>query len=139
MGFVINDNGARLGDVKRGFASACRHAGLAGVSPHTLRHTCATWLMQRGVPKWEVSGFLAMTEETLERVTAITTPTICATLPTLCRVRGMSAESCKISGLLTPMLNEKRNKIVHSRGGLSSPKAEVVSSNLAGRAMFSMS
>jgi integrase len=42
LGFVINDNGARLGDLKRGFASACRHAGLQGVSPHTLRHTCAT-------------------------------------------------------------------------------------------------
>jgi integrase len=68
MGFVINDNGARLGDVKRGFASACRHAGLDGVSPHTLRHTCATWLMQRGVDIWEASGFLAMTRETLERV-----------------------------------------------------------------------
>jgi hypothetical protein len=24
--------------------------------------------MQRGVPKWEAAGFLAMTEETLERV-----------------------------------------------------------------------
>jgi len=68
MGFVINDNGARLGDVKRGFASACRHAGLADVSPHTLRHTCATWLMQRGVDIWEASGFLAMTRESLERV-----------------------------------------------------------------------
>jgi integrase len=68
MGFVINDNGARLGDVKRGFASACRHAGLEGASPHTLRHTAATWLMQAGVDIWEASGFLAMTRETLERV-----------------------------------------------------------------------
>jgi len=40
LGFVINDNGARLGDIKRGFASACRDAGLQDVSPHTLRHTC---------------------------------------------------------------------------------------------------
>jgi integrase len=68
LGFVIHDNGARLGDIKRGFASACRHAGLDRVSPHTLRHTCATWLMQQGVDRWEASGFLAMTEETLERV-----------------------------------------------------------------------
>lgn len=68
IGFVIHNDGARLGDVKRGFASACRRAGLEGISPHTLRHTCATWLMQRGVPKWEAAGFLAMTEETLERV-----------------------------------------------------------------------
>jgi integrase len=68
MGFVINDAGARLGDIKKGFASACRHAGLKGVSPHTLRHTCATWLMQLGVEMWEAAGFLSMTRETLERV-----------------------------------------------------------------------
>jgi integrase len=68
IGFVIHDNGARLGDVKRGFASACRRAWLEGVSPHVLRHTCATWLMQAGVPMWEAAGFLGMTRETLERV-----------------------------------------------------------------------
>jgi integrase len=38
------------------------------VTPHTLRHTCATWLMQAGVPKWEAAGFLAMSMDTLERV-----------------------------------------------------------------------
>ncbi len=66
--FVIGYDGERLGDVKRGFASACRRAGLDGVSPHVLRHTCATWLMQRGVPMWEAAGFLGMSRETLERV-----------------------------------------------------------------------
>jgi integrase len=68
IGFVVNDNGVRLKDIKKGFASACRRAGLNKVSPHTLRHTCATWLMQAGVPKWEAAGFLGMTLETLERV-----------------------------------------------------------------------
>jgi integrase len=68
LGFVINDNGKRLGDVKRSFASACSHANLDDVSPHVLRHTCATWLMQRGVPMWEAAGFLGMSRETLERV-----------------------------------------------------------------------
>lgn len=68
LGFVVNENGKRLGDIRRGFASACCRAGLDGVSPHTLRHTCATWLMQRGVPIWEAAGFLGMSRETLERV-----------------------------------------------------------------------
>jgi len=68
MGFVVSENGKRLGDIKRGFASACRRAGLSGVSPHVLRHTCATWLMQGGVPMWEAAGFLGMTRETLEQV-----------------------------------------------------------------------
>jgi integrase len=68
FGFVINENGKRLSDVKRGFTSACRKAKLDDVSPHVLRHTCATWLMQRGVPTWEAAGFLGMSRETLERV-----------------------------------------------------------------------
>ena len=68
IGFVIHENGKRLGDLKRGFKSACRRAGLTGVTPHTLRHTCATWLMQRGVPKWDAAGFLGMSVETLEAV-----------------------------------------------------------------------
>jgi integrase len=69
LGFVVNDNGKRLGDLKRGFASACRRAGLSGVTPHTLRHTCATWIVQSGdVPMWEAAGYLGMTVETLEHV-----------------------------------------------------------------------
>ena len=68
LGFVINDSGRRLGNVKRGFSSACSRAALSGVSPHVLRHTCATWLMQRGVPMWEAAGYLGMSRETLERV-----------------------------------------------------------------------
>jgi integrase len=79
LGFVINENGARLKDIKRGFASACARAtlnaqhrneplDLLDVTPHTLRHTCATWLMQRGVPLWEAAGYLKMTVETLQRV-----------------------------------------------------------------------
>ena len=68
LGFVIHDNGKKIGDIKKSFASACRRAALADVTTHVLRHTCATWLMQRGVAKWEAAGFLAMTQQTLERV-----------------------------------------------------------------------
>lgn len=68
LGYVVHENGHRLLDVKRGFASAVARAGLVDVSPHTLRHTCATRLMQKGVPLWEAAGFLGMTQDTLERV-----------------------------------------------------------------------
>lgn len=68
LGFVIHENGKRLRDIKRGFATACAKAGLDGVTPHVLRHTCATWLMQRGVPLWEAAGYLNMTPETIQRV-----------------------------------------------------------------------
>ena len=44
-----------------------RAAGLGReVTPHILRHTCATWLMQRGVSLWDASGFLGMTVQQLE-------------------------------------------------------------------------
>jgi integrase len=43
-------------------------SGLYGVTRHTLRHTRATWMMQKGVPIWEAAGFLGMTVKTLERV-----------------------------------------------------------------------
>src|SRR4029450_5574306 len=57
-----------IGDIKKGFAAACRRAGIEDVTPHTLRHTAATWLMQKGVELWQASGFLAMSEKTLVEV-----------------------------------------------------------------------
>jgi integrase len=68
MGYVLHINGDRIGDIKKGFAAACQRAGLRGVTPHVLRHTCATWLMQRGTDPWQASGFLSMSMETLQRV-----------------------------------------------------------------------
>ncbi len=68
IGFVVHESGTRLKDIKRGFASACARAKLDEVTPHVLRHTCATWLMQKGVPLWEAAGYLNMTPETLQRV-----------------------------------------------------------------------
>jgi integrase len=70
LGYVIHDHGKRVGDIKKGFGAACKRACLEDVSPHTLRHTAATWLMKAGVPIWEASGFLSMREETLIRVYA---------------------------------------------------------------------
>ena len=68
LGYVLHINGKRIKDVKKGFAAACARSGLEGVSPHTLRHTAATWLMQAGTDIWQASGFLSMSMETLQRV-----------------------------------------------------------------------
>ena len=48
LGYVLHINGKRIGDIKKGFAAACDRAGLEGVSPHTLRHTAATWIARDG-------------------------------------------------------------------------------------------
>lgn len=68
--YLIEHNGKPLKDIKRAFATACREAGLEGVTPHTLRHTGITWIVQAGVPLWEVAGFAGCTVEEIERTYA---------------------------------------------------------------------
>jgi len=65
---VINWNGSSVQSIKKGFRSARKNASLSNdVIPHTLRHTCVTWLMQAGVDIWQVAGFVGMTAEMVER------------------------------------------------------------------------
>ncbi len=66
--YVVAFDGKRLGSIKKGFATALRRAGLDDVTPHTLRHTAITWQVQKGVPLWEVGGFVGASQETIERV-----------------------------------------------------------------------
>ncbi len=67
LGYVVHHNGRRIGDIKKGFARAAQDAGLQDVTPHTLRHTCGTWLAQKGVPLWQIGGWLGhSTERTVE-------------------------------------------------------------------------
>jgi integrase len=58
--------GRPVKSVKKGFASAVRLAKIAvKTTPHTLRHTAATWLMQEGADEWEAAGYLGMSVEVL--------------------------------------------------------------------------
>lgn len=51
---------------KTGFNRARDLAKLGSdVTPHTLKHTSITWLLQDGVPIWEVAGFSGTSEETI--------------------------------------------------------------------------
>ncbi|OAI30553.1 hypothetical protein A1351_08610 [Methylosinus sp. R-45379] len=55
--------------VSKAFNSAVARAGLdRTVTPHTLRHTCVTWLIQRGRPIFEVARFVGMTPQMVEDV-----------------------------------------------------------------------
>ena len=64
---VVEWNGKPVKSVGKGFEAAVKAAGLgADVTPHILRHTCATWLMQSGVDLWNAAGFLGMTVQQLE-------------------------------------------------------------------------
>lgn len=63
LGYVVHCDGARIKDVKRAFASACVRASVESATPHTLRHTCGTWMAHSGVPLFEIGGWLGQTHE----------------------------------------------------------------------------
>lgn len=49
------------------FKAAAKRAGLPDVSPHTCRHTWATWAAQDGVSLFEIAGVLHDTVATVEK------------------------------------------------------------------------
>ena len=67
--WVCHYDGRPVAKMRRSWAAAIAKAGLGkDVTPHTLRHTRATWLMQSGIDPWEAAGHLGMSMETLQRV-----------------------------------------------------------------------
>jgi integrase len=64
---VVHYNGARIKrDVQTAWRNAKKRAGLPWLHPHVLRHTAATWRVQKGIAPWQVAGFLGMTVRVLE-------------------------------------------------------------------------
>lgn len=49
---------APIGSMKKGFAGACKRAGISDFTPHDMRHCCASWLVQQGVSLYEVRDIL---------------------------------------------------------------------------------
>lgn len=66
--YLCHYDGVPVTKLRRSWKAAAVRAGLMGVSPHTLRHTRATWLMQAGVEPWEAAGALGMSVEMISRV-----------------------------------------------------------------------
>lgn len=65
--FVIEWNGKSVKAVKSAFRKLAKKCG-ADATPHTLRHTAATWMVMAGVPLAEVARLLGDTEKTVEKV-----------------------------------------------------------------------
>jgi integrase len=68
---VVEWSGKPVRSVRKGFAAAVKAAGLPvtgpdRITPHTLRHTAATWMMQNGADLWQAAGYLGMTVEMLQ-------------------------------------------------------------------------
>lgn len=66
---VIHYHGQPILKMKRAWHTVVREAGLGPeVTPHTLRHTCASWLLWEGKTIWDVAGILGADASTIERV-----------------------------------------------------------------------
>lgn len=64
---VVEFNDRSIKSIRKAFGRCVIAAGLdSSVTPHILRHTCATWMMQAGVDLWEAASFLGMTVQQLE-------------------------------------------------------------------------
>ena len=66
---VLHHGGEPIsGKIRTGFEGCVRDAGLPSeITPHFMRHTAATWLMEGGVEMWEAAAYLGMSVQTLEK------------------------------------------------------------------------
>ena len=64
--FVFDHDGEIAKTIKR----VAIEAGVAGVSPHVLRHTAATHMARNGVPLWMIAGILGNSIAMIEKVYA---------------------------------------------------------------------
>jgi integrase len=68
IGPVVSWNGKAIEDIQTSFTTAAERVFLEGISPHVMRHTAASWLMQAGHDPWKVADFLSMSLSTLLKV-----------------------------------------------------------------------
>jgi integrase len=67
--YVVEWGGKPVDRINLTFNQVVADAGLGpDVTPHILRHTAATWMVQNGVPLREAAGYLGMSQTVLERV-----------------------------------------------------------------------
>jgi integrase len=71
---VIEHRGANIEEISRGFAAAVGLAGLSTddpakrVTPHTLRHTCVSWMLAAGKTPFDIGKYVGMTADMVDRV-----------------------------------------------------------------------
>ena len=68
--YAVEVDGQRVAGIKTSWTTALRESGIDHCTKHDLRHTAITWAMQRGVERWEASGYFGLSLEMLERVYA---------------------------------------------------------------------
>jgi integrase len=67
--YVIEHDGKPIEKMRKAWHGARELAGLGpDVTPHILKHTCATLLLQRGVSTWRVARLLGTSEQVIQTV-----------------------------------------------------------------------
>ncbi len=65
---VVHFYGRPVEKLRRSWETIATAAGVPDMTPHVVRHTAATWLMQDGKDIYQTAGFLGMSVDTLLRV-----------------------------------------------------------------------
>jgi integrase len=66
--FCVEYQGRKVTHIHTAWKTLVRNADLPGVTPHTMRHTAATWQIMDGIPLPQVARFLGDSERMVERV-----------------------------------------------------------------------
>jgi integrase len=63
--YVVEWNGSKVGDIKKGFSAALKRAGLEDrrISPHVLRHVAASWMASADIPMRQIQKLLGHSSE----------------------------------------------------------------------------
>ena len=64
---VVSYAGQPIKKERRAWEWAVKRAGLDGLTPHALRHTCATWALNSGMEIWDVAALLGASPQMVER------------------------------------------------------------------------
>jgi integrase len=65
---IVEYEGQPIETTYFGFMLAVKDAGLEGVSPHVLRHTAVSWLVQSGADHFAIGRFVGMSAQTIQNV-----------------------------------------------------------------------
>lgn len=65
---VVRYKGRPITRQQRGWEAVLKAAKLTDVTPHTLKHTAATWLLRAGIDLWDVAGLTSASTKTLEAI-----------------------------------------------------------------------
>lgn len=92
-------SGERVQYMQNGFQAACRRAGIDRFRVHDLRHTCASWMVQQGVPLLEVRDVLGHSSfEMTERYAHLAPGTLQSAVGALDRLRSGYVEPQEVQG-----------------------------------------